>query len=151
MLERLGTVLYVDDDQDDVLLFLTAFRHAEIKTDVQTVPNGARAVDYLKGNGEYGNRLLYPLPDVIFLDWRMPVKTGPEFLEWLTASQEFRDIPVVALVGPPVPEELRSPQSGAILTMPKVVDSQKFRECLCEIWRLISNRPRLLGETHTKD
>jgi CheY-like chemotaxis protein len=36
-------------------------------------------------------------PDVILLDVMMPVMTGPEMLQALKASDEYRDIPVVMM------------------------------------------------------
>jgi CheY-like chemotaxis protein len=47
------------------------------------VAHGEEAISYLAGHGKYANRDAYPLPDLLVLDLKMPLRTGHEVLKWL--------------------------------------------------------------------
>src|SRR5712672_2203936 len=56
------TVLLVEDDLNDIFLVKRAFKMAQVKNPLQVVTDGQEAVSYLKGEGKYADRELYPLP-----------------------------------------------------------------------------------------
>lgn len=96
-------VLLVEDNEDDVFLMERAFKNARLKAPVQVAVDGQQALDYLQGLGKYADRARYPLPDIIFLDLKLPYVHGFEVLKWinthmtglsvivLTSSPEERD------------------------------------------------------------
>lgn len=88
-------ILHVENDPNDVFLVQRAFREATVTAPVQVVEDGTRAVDYLKGAGEFADRHKYPLPSLIFLDLSMPRMNGTEFLEWLRQQPILKRIPVI--------------------------------------------------------
>jgi DNA-binding NarL/FixJ family response regulator len=47
-------------------------------------------MDYFLGKSPYDDRELYPLATVIFLDLRVPGRSGLEILEWLNEHPEIR-------------------------------------------------------------
>ena len=89
------TVLYVEDEESDLLFMQVAFRNAGISHALQAVDNGRDAMDYLSGNGKFANRQEHPLPAMVLLDLNLPVVSGFEVLEWLRRSSSFPDLPVV--------------------------------------------------------
>jgi CheY-like chemotaxis protein len=61
------------------------------------VTDGAMALDYLSGKGHYEDRIAHPLPDVIFLDVKMPKRDGHQVLEWIRSQPNLKNLPVVML------------------------------------------------------
>jgi CheY-like chemotaxis protein len=90
-------LLLAEDNPDDVLIFQIAFRRATLPFDVYVVRDGQQAIEWLAGTGNYSDRGCYPLPSVLVLDLKMPLKSGFEVLEWLRGRPEFRDLRVIAL------------------------------------------------------
>jgi CheY-like chemotaxis protein len=93
------TVLYVEDSEDDFLLFKLASRKCGTPFSLQHVGDGERAVAYLSGEGDYADREEYPFPDLVLLDLKMPRLDGFEVLEWIRSNPATRTLPVVVLAG----------------------------------------------------
>jgi len=92
-------ILLVDDDHNDAALFGIAIDRSDLNMWLQTVTDGGVAMDYLEGRGDFADRLLHPLPDVVVLDLDMRLTGGFEFLEWRRASASFSCLPVVIFSG----------------------------------------------------
>ncbi|HEY9902455.1 MAG TPA: response regulator [Candidatus Sericytochromatia bacterium] len=90
-------ILLVEDNPQDVLLIQRAFRKANLTIPLQVVKDGEAAVQYLSGEGLYGDRLHYPLPVLILLDLKLPRKSGAEVLAWLRQQPQLKRLPVVVL------------------------------------------------------
>jgi CheY-like chemotaxis protein len=91
------TVLLVEDNEDDIFVMKMACQRTGIPHSLKVVTDGAMAVDYLSGNGRYADRTEHPLPDVVFLDIRMPKRNGHEVLKWIRSQPELKNLPVVML------------------------------------------------------
>jgi CheY-like chemotaxis protein len=70
------TILHVEDRSEDVFLLQYAFKRAEISNPVQVAADGQEAIDYLAGKGKYANRKQFPLPWLVLLDLKLPIKMG---------------------------------------------------------------------------
>lgn len=92
-------ILLVDDDHNDCALLGIAIDKSDVNIWLQTVTDGGTAIDYLEGRGNYGDRSLHPLPDLVVLDLDMRLTGGLEFLEWRRASASFSSLPVVIFSG----------------------------------------------------
>lgn len=90
-------VLLVDDSADDTLLMRTAFERAGFVQPLRFVSNGEEAIAYLRGDGPYHDRRLFPLPTTLLLDLNMPRKNGFEVLEWLRQQPGLRRLRVYIL------------------------------------------------------
>ena len=94
---RLFTILMVDDDPDDRLLFKEACEEVRLRNPLDFLENGEQLVDYLKRRGNFADRAGAPFPGIILLDLNMPLKDGREALEEIKADPELRHIPVIVL------------------------------------------------------
>ena len=119
VVQTMGSILLVDDDDADLLLLTRAFRRAGISNPLQTVHNGAQAIAYLTGTSPYHDRNQYPFPETIFLDVHMPLTDGFAVLEWIRSQPQFNEIRIVALSVDPRAIEKAS-RHGANATMQKV-------------------------------
>lgn len=91
------TILLVEDDSDDVLLIGLALKEAGILNPLSVARDGVEAVEYLKGEGKYADRLAFPLPTLVLLDLHMPRMSGFEVLKWLRQEATLKHLPVIVL------------------------------------------------------
>lgn len=103
-----GTILLVEDNEDDVFLMKRALKDAEVRNPLQIAEDGQQAIDYLSGAGKYADRKTYPLPAVVFLDLKLPFKTGHEVLQWIRDHAEFETLIVIILSSSNEPNDLRT-------------------------------------------
>lgn len=90
-------ILIAEDDADDAFLLERAIRRSSIPNPIALVSDGAAAIDYLAGTGEFVNRERHPLPVLALLDIKMPKRSGLEVLEWVRAQPGLGRLPVVML------------------------------------------------------
>jgi len=88
-------ILVADDSADDQFLITHAMKKAGAACSMYTVDDGAEAISYLCGSGEYADRARFPFPDLLLLDLKMPRLGGFDVLRWLRTSP-YKDLPVVA-------------------------------------------------------
>ncbi len=97
------TILLAEDHENEIVLF----RHAVEKSAqqlglairFQAVPDGAEAIEYLSGHGQFANRAAHPFPDIIVTDLKMPRLDGLDVLRWLKDHREYRRVPKILLSG----------------------------------------------------
>jgi len=97
--DNLGTILLVEDNEDDVFALKRALKKADIHVRLQVAGDGIQATDYLGGVGQYGDRTAYPLPSLVLLDLKLPYKGGIEVLRWVREQPSLTDVPIVILTG----------------------------------------------------
>ena len=94
-----NTLLIVDDNEDDVYALRRALKRSTITNPQQIVTSGEQAIEYLSGGGEYSDRVQFPLPFIVFLDLKTPVRDGFEVLTWIRQQPELHSMTVVILSG----------------------------------------------------
>ncbi len=90
-------ILLVEDNEDDVFLFKRALKGTGILNPIFVADNGQIAIDYLSGVGQFADRAKYPIPAAIFLDLKLPIKSGFAVLGWVREQERLRLIPLVVL------------------------------------------------------
>lgn len=90
-------ILLAEDQPDDELFFRRELREFGITNEIRTLRNARQVIAYLKGEGAYADRNLFPLPSVIFLDLVMPGGDGMEALRWLQNQPKNDNLLVVVL------------------------------------------------------
>ena len=101
------TVLVAEDEETDFTLLERALRRASASVDVQWVRNGIEAIQYLKGEGRYADRMRYPFPHMLVLDLKMPEATGLDVLRWLQDDDRYRVIPTVVMSSSQQPRDVQ--------------------------------------------
>lgn len=57
------------------------------------------AVDYLAGQGNYRDRITYPVPALLLLDLKLPQLLGLEVLHWIRHQPALAQLPVIICSG----------------------------------------------------
>ncbi len=128
------TVLLVEDDPDQVLLALRAFRKhgvADEVDDIVVMRDGAEAVDYLFGTGDYAGRDPSATPEFVLLDVNLPKMSGLEVLRRLRADERTELLPVILYSASDEREDvLEGYRSGANSYITKPADFDSFSEAM---------------------
>src|SRR6185503_10901677 len=74
-----------------------AFTKACVTNPLQIVNDGAAAIRYLSGTGEFEDRKRFPLPCLLLLDLNLPRRSGLEILKWVREQPRLQSVPVVLL------------------------------------------------------
>lgn len=90
-------VLLIEDQAHDAELALRALDQLELGKNVSVVRDGAAALDFMFGRGEYEDRSLDELPKLILLDLKLPKISGIEVLSTLKSDERTRHVPIIAL------------------------------------------------------
>lgn len=123
------TILLVEDDQNDVFFIQYAFEMAGIDNPLQVVGDGQEAINYLSGGGQYADRRRFPLPCLILLDLKLPVKTGNDMLRWLRKQPHLSHLLVVVLTSSSDASDVdRAYESGAQSYLVKPLSLEKRLE-----------------------
>jgi two-component system response regulator len=137
-------ILLVEDNEQDELLTVRALKINGISNPVQVVRDGAEALDYLFGKGDYAGREPGELPQLVLLDLKLPKIDGHEVLRQIRAHPTTCSVPVVVLTTSSEERDIeRAYESGANSYVRKPVDFTEFSEAvriLANEW-LLSNQP----------
>lgn len=90
---ELFPILLVEDSDDDLFLFRRLLTKAEIKHPLSVATNGQAAIDLL--SAEIGKGSAAKLPRIVFLDLKLPLRSGFEVLEWIRAQPLQRTVVIV--------------------------------------------------------
>lgn len=102
-----ATLLLIEDSSDDIFLMQRALKGAGILNKILIVDDGRDALHYLQGTGKYQDRAAFPIPDIIFLDVKLPCVSGFEILQWIRANKEMRSLVVIMLTSSNQPSDIR--------------------------------------------
>jgi two-component system response regulator len=138
-------ILLVEDNTDDEILALRAFKMNNMLNRVVVARDGAEALQYLFGTGAYAGRDPSVHPQVILLDLKLPKVDGLEVLRQLRADPRTHLVPVVVLTSSHEERELvESYQLGVNSYIRKPVDFVKFVEAVRQLhfyWLILNESP----------
>jgi len=101
-------ILLVEDNEDDVILMKFALEEAGIRNPVHVVETADRAMAYLSGERQFGDRSTFPLPQVLFVDLLLPPgRSGHDLLRWMQPREELSDVVRAVLTGSLDPADMR--------------------------------------------
>jgi len=91
------SVLVAEDEESDFLLLERALKRSDERLKIYRVRDGVEGMEYIKGEGEFADRVRFPLPQMLIVDLKMPRMTGMEFLAWLRSEPSRRVIPTLMM------------------------------------------------------
>jgi len=145
MRQKDKTILLVEDNPDDELLTLMAFRENNILNEIVIARDGEEALDYLFGTGPFKDRDTTILPQVILLDLKLPKVDGLEVLQKIRETAETGYLPVVILTSSREERDiLKCYQLGANSYIRKPVDFEQFSNAIKQLglyWLVLNESP----------
>ena len=121
----LNKVCYVEDDEDIQRIVRMSLERIG-KMQVEIVADSTVAID----------AILAFQPDLVLLDWMMPVLDGPALFRQMRAHDELRSVPVVFITAKASQRELDELRKmGAAGVLSKPFSPKDLPEQLRAIWR----------------
>jgi CheY-like chemotaxis protein len=125
------TILLVEDSSDDVFFFRRAINRCGVPATTHLAIDGVEALDYLQAQNRFADRAAFPLPDIVFLDLKLPHLNGFEVLEWIGQQPQRLAAPVIILTSSSEPEDRDKAEAlGASLFLTKPPAPEQLREVL---------------------
>lgn len=138
-------ILIIEDNPDDAELAIRALRKQHLANQVIHLHDGAEALDFLFGTGQYAGRDIKLVPKVILLDLKMPKVNGLEVLERIKEAQHLKTIPVVILTSSAEDPDVKKAYAlGANSYIVKPVAFNNFAKIISDLgmyWLVINKVP----------
>ncbi len=120
-------ILLVEDNSTDAELTIRSLKSNHLANRLYWVKDGAEAIDFLFGKGEYISRDPSRHPKVILLDLRLPKIDGMEVLKTIKGDERTCHIPVVVLTSSQEDQDIaKSYELGVNSYISKPVDFEGF-------------------------
>jgi len=139
-------ILLVEDNLNDAELTIRALRKHNMANNILHLKDGAAALDFLFGTGEFQHRdAVNNKPKVILLDLKMPKVNGLEVLEKIKSEELTSTIPVVILTSSKEhPDVEKCYALGANSYIVKPVEFDSFLKAVSDLgfyWLLLNHSP----------
>lgn len=138
-------ILLVEDNPDDEELTKRAIRKNNILNELVVTRDGAEALDFLFGSGEYDGRDTGDLPTVVLLDLKLPKIDGLEVLRRLREDERTALVPVVILTSSKEEQDIATGYKLRCNSyIRKPVDFVQFSEAVQNLglyWLLLNEPP----------
>ena len=126
-------ILLVEDNPDHAELMRRNLENAPIASHLHHVEDGEAAIDYIFGRGAYADRSLFPAPDLVLLDLRLPRVAGLEVLRQVKSDPALHRTPVVVLTSSDADRDVATAfeyHANSFVTKPVKFD---------QLWQLIQD------------
>lgn len=140
-------ILLVEDDKSDAMLTIRALKKHNLANNLLHLHDGAQALDFLFGKGEFEGQDLGENLKVIFLDLKMPKINGLEVLRVIKSDERTKLIPVVMMTSSKEDKNIiESHKLGVNSYIVKPVGFENFSKTVADLgfyWLIINQTPRL--------
>ncbi len=138
-------ILLVEDSMSDAELAIRALKKSNLANRLIHLKDGAEALDFIFGQGEFEGRDVRKVPKVILLDLKMPKVNGLEVLARIREDQATKIIPVVVLTSSKEDPDIKACYAlGVNSYIVKPVDFNNFIKAVSELgfyWLLLNQVP----------
>jgi two-component system response regulator len=135
-------ILLVEDNPDDAALAIRALKKQNLANRLVHLKNGAEAIDFIFGIGQFEGRGIENTPKVILLDLKMPKMNGMEVLQKIKSDPRTRSIPVVVLTSSAEDPDIKTCYDfGANSYIVKPVEFDNFSKTVTDLgfyWMLLN-------------
>lgn len=139
-------ILLVEDNQSDAKLTIRALKKHNLANNLVHLIDGAQALDFIFGKGEFEGRNISDKPKVIFLDLKMPKVSGLEVLKIIKSDERTKLIPVVMMTSSKEEQDIvESHQLGVNSYVVKPVDFDNFSKTVSQLglyWLVVNTPPQ---------
>jgi two-component system, response regulator len=138
-------VLIVEDNASDLELALRALKEHHLCNNVSIVRDGAEALDFVFGEGQFAARRGAAQPRVILLDLKLPLVDGTEVLRRIRADARTRRVPVVVMTASTHERDIAETyRLGVNSYIVKPLDFERFTEAMKVVgryWLMLNRQP----------
>jgi len=139
-------ILLVEDSKSDAMLTIRALKKHNLANNLIHLIDGAQALDFIFGKGEFEGRNTKNKPKVIFLDLKMPKVSGLEVLKIIKKDERTKLIPVVMMTSSSEEKDIiESHKLGVNSYVVKPVDFDNFSKIIAELgfyWMVVNTAPQ---------
>ena len=137
-------ILLVEDNMSDAEMTIRSLQKKNIANKIMHLKDGAEALDFIFGTGNYAGRNIKNTPKVILLDLKMPKVDGIEVLQKIKSDAYAKTIPVVVLTSSQEDPDVRKCyELGVNSYIVKPVGFDNFTKVISELglYWLLLNQP----------
>lgn len=146
MYTTINDIILVEDNKSDAMLTTRALKKHNLANSLIHLVDGAQALDYIFGRGEFEGRNIEDLPRVIFLDIKMPKVSGLEVLTVLKSDERTKQIPIVMMTSSQEEKDIiESHKLGVNSYVVKPVGFENFSKTIADLgfyWLVVNNTPQ---------
>ena len=139
-------ILIVEDNPRDLEMTVRALKRHNLANRVLSLGDGQAALDYLRREGEYASRDPEILPNVVFLDLKLPKVDGLEVLRQIKGDPSLKMLPVVMLTSSSQERDrIASYDLGVNSFVVKPIDFESFASTIAQLgfyWLVVNEPPR---------
>lgn len=137
-------VFLVEDNDDDQFFFRRLLTKTGLKPSLEVATDGQQAIEHLKRTLDPAAGV--PIPRIIFLDLKLPLRGGFEVLQWIRSQPALAKVVVVVLSSSAEARDVEQAFGlGAHGYLVKYPDPAVFKELLDRVAELPEDRaPEIL-------
>lgn len=139
-------ILLVEDNQSDAEMTIRALKKNNLSNNIIHLKDGAEALDFIFGTGQFEGRDISNQPKIVLLDLKMPKVNGLEVLQTLKSDDRTKSIPIVMLTSSKEdPDIKKCYQLGVNSYIVKPVGFENFSSAIANLgvyWLLLNQPPR---------
>lgn len=145
MLSDKFKILLVEDNPGDAELTIRSLKKNNLGKGLVHLENGEEAIHYIFAQGQFADRDILNLPNVILMDINMPKVSGMEVLRKLKSDERTKMIPVIMLTASKDEPNIKECYSlGVNSYIVKPVQYEEFVRAVKELglyWMLLNQPP----------
>ena len=146
MEDVLVEILLVEDNMNDADLTIRALKKNKAPYHLIHLQDGAKALDFVFGKGDYSDRDTSMHPKLILLDLKMPRVDGMDVLRRIKGDDKTKTIPIVVLTSSKEdPDIQKCYELGASSYIVKPVGYENFMKAIGELeayWMQLNQSPK---------
>jgi two-component system response regulator len=139
-------VLLVEDSASDAEMTIRALKKNNLANRLLHLKDGAQALDFLFGEGEYAGKNPGAALKVILLDLKMPKVNGIEVLQRIKLNDRTKKIPVVILTSSKEDPDIKKCYDlGVNGYVIKPVEFDEFHKAIASLglyWMIVNQPPQ---------